>query len=155
MVTIADRVKLSPNVTDREPTYLDEVVTQVLEWLKGALNRPEGFVKAAGLSRSGSGASKDSEALAKTSLRVSVNGLDWAEITLTLSGLTTGALIATELQTKIRAVADVDGWFASVTVAFDATDSIDQYPLTSAETGRGSAINVSWLSGGQHVARPA
>lgn len=153
MATIAERVKLSPNITDRAPTYLDEVVTQVTEWLKGALNRPEGFVKAVGLSRSGSGASKDIEALAKTSLRVSVNGLAWAEITLTLSGLTTGDLIAAELQTKIRAVSDADGWFASVTVAFDDAEAIDQYTITSAETGPESAINVSWLAGEQHVAR--
>lgn len=154
--SIADRVKLSPTIGDNEPEYLAQVVVQVTDWLKYELNRPEGFVGAQGYSRSGEEASTDITALGGTSMRVSVNealSLGFAEITLTLAGLNTGALIAAHLETLIQAVVDTNAFFAGTTVAFNDADDVDQYTITSAEFGPESAVNVLWLAGEQDVAR--
>lgn len=153
MLSIAERVKLNPNVSDKEPAFLDEVVLEVTDWLSGTLNIPEGFVQGKGFSKSGNTASTDISGLANSSLRVSINGSAWAELSLTLGALTSGAAIATELQASIRAIDDADKWFELVTVVFDSTDGISQYTFTSAESGPLSAVKVSWLQGEQDVAR--
>lgn len=149
--SIADRVRLSPLVSDREPLYLDQVVERVKDWLAGELNMPEGIEKARGYSRSGADAATDITGLATNTLRVSVNGSAYAVIVLTLSGLTTGEAIRSHLESKIQAFGDAYGEYAEVTVAFDSDKK--QYTIESGQYGPHSAIKVSWDVKQQAVAR--
>lgn len=61
-------------------------------------------------------------------------------VTLTLAGLSSGAAIATEMQTKIRALGDV---YAAVTVTYDHAPAVDHYTITSTRQGTGSKVRIT------------
>lgn len=61
-------------------------------------------------------------------------------ITLTLAGLSSGAAIATEMQTKIQALGDV---YAAVTVTYDHAPVVDHYTITSTRQGTGSKVRIT------------
>lgn len=73
---------------------------------------------------------------AATKFKIAVDGGEASEVTLTLDGLNTGALIAAAMQTGIRAL---NGAFANVTVAF--TGGV--YVITSGTQGSASKVRVT------------
>lgn len=98
------------------------------------------FDAAAGIFTGGTGASTDISGGPDTKLSIAVDadvdGASFTEITLTLTGLTTGNAIAAEIETKIQAIG---GIYASVTCAFDT----DHYLVTSNSEGTGSKVNFT------------
>ncbi len=82
------------------------------------------------------GGSTDISAEVDTKFLISVDGDEAEEVTLALAGLTSGALIATELQTKIQALG---GNKAAVTVAFGDGN----YTVTSGTAGSASAVVIT------------
>lgn len=98
------------------------------------------FAATAGTSVSGSSPSTDISSGADTKIKISVDGDTAEEVELTLTGLTSGAAIATELQTKIRAKG---GSKAAVTVAYTTV-----YTITSATQGTGSSVVVTQPASG-------
>lgn len=90
---------------------------------------------AAGTSVSGASPSTDISAGSNTNFKISVDGDTAETVTLTLTGLTSGAAIATEMQAKIRALG---GNKAAVTVAYTTV-----YTITSSKLGTGSHVVIT------------
>ena len=94
----------------------------------------------AGASTGDTGCSTDMSAEVDNKLRIKVDDdADWTEVEFDWSaggGCNTGAKIATEMQTKIRAKG---GTKALVTVAY----STDHYVVTSADKGTGSKVLIT------------
>lgn len=82
------------------------------------------------------GGSTDISAEADNKFLISVDGDEPEEVTIALAGLTSGAAIATELETKIRALG---GNKAAVTVAF----AEGNYTVTSGTSGTGSSVVIT------------
>ena len=97
---------------------------------------------AAATSVSGAAPSTDISAEADNALMISVNGSPAVLVELPVAGLDSGAAIATELQTKIQALALVDGLegygFEDVTVAYTTV-----YTITSGVLGTDSSVVVT------------
>lgn len=90
---------------------------------------------AAGKSVSAASPSTDISAGSDTNFKISVDGDTAETVTLTLTGLTSGAAIATEMQAKIRALG---GNKAAVTVAYTTV-----YTITSSKLGTGSHVVIT------------
>ena len=87
----------------------------------------------------GSGCSTDMTTEVDTKFKIRANGdPDWHEITCAWAGCNSGAAIATQLQTKIRALGATFGYDA-ISVAFDA----DHLDFTSGQGGTGSTIEIA------------
>lgn len=151
VLDIAARVKLNPNVSDREPAVVDDVVRCVEDWLTGVLNMPEGIRRAKAYSLSGVNAAEDVSGLESGELWLGVNGFYPKQVTLDLAGLTTGAAIASALQTAIRALDAGTGVYEGITVSFDGETK--QYRIEGDRYGRGAYINVNYQAGKHHLAR--
>lgn len=93
------------------------------------------FTAVAGTSVSGATPSTNISAETDNKFNIAVDGDDAEEVTLTLAGLTTGGAIATEMQTKIRALG---GTKAAVTVAYTTV-----YTITSGTLGTDSAVVIT------------
>lgn len=73
-------------------------------------------------------------------LRIIVDGTGpTREVTFNWAGCNTGALIATQMQTKIRALGGV---YALVTVTYDHAPPVDHYTITSNAVGEGSSVHI-------------
>jgi hypothetical protein len=94
------------------------------------------FAATAGTSVSGETPSTDISGETDTKFMISVDGEDAQEVTLALTGLTSGGAIANEMQNKIQ---DLGGVFAAVTVAFE--DGV--YTITSGTAGTGSSVVIT------------
>lgn len=90
---------------------------------------------AVGTSVSAASPSTDISAGSDTNFKISVDGDTAETVTLTLTGLTSGAAIATEMQAKIRALG---GNKANVTVAYTTV-----YTISSARLGTGSSVVIT------------
>ena len=99
---------------------------------------------AAGTSVSGATPSTDIHGETDSKFNISVDGDEAEEVTLTLDSLTTGAAIATEMQTEIRALG---GNKALVTVAYDVGSS-GKYHITSPTLGTDSAVVITPATSG-------
>ena len=87
----------------------------------------------------GSGCSIDMTTEVDTKFKIRANGdPDWHEITCDWTLCNSGAAIATQLQTKIRALGATFGYDA-ISVAFDA----DHLDFTSGQGGKGSTIEIA------------
>jgi len=93
---------------------------------------------AAGKHEGGTDCSIDMTGEVDTKLKIRANGdPDWHEITCAWAGCNSGAAIATQLQTKIRALGATFGYDA-ITVAF----SVNKLIFTSGQAGTGSTIEI-------------
>lgn len=99
------------------------------------------FNCAAGTSVSGDSPSTDITGEVDTKIKIAVNGGTAAEVTLDKTGKNTGALIAAELQSKIRALG---GAAAAVTVGYGA----GVYTVTSGTKGTGASIVITPAASG-------
>lgn len=99
------------------------------------INYTDSVVQTAGYSHSAGTPSTNISAGTDDSFDIAVDGLAAVTVSLTVAGLTSGALIAAEMQTKINAA--LTG--ASVTVVF--ADGI--YKITSDKMGDGSSVIVT------------
>ena len=96
-------------------------------------------VGSSGNSTSGSSPSTDISGGTDTSFKVALDGQAAIDVTLTLTGKITGALIAAEMQTKINAALISGGKTGSVTVVYSG----GLYVITSAFLGLASAVVVT------------
>jgi hypothetical protein len=97
-----------------------------------------------GYSLSGASPSTDISGESDNKFKISVDGDTAEEVTLTVAGLNTGALIAAAMQTGIRALG---GKKAAVTVTYDE-GSNGKYKITSADGGTGSAVVITAAENG-------
>lgn len=102
-----------------------------------------------GYSQSAASPSTNITALANNELLIDLNGSGLTEIALTLAGLTSGAAIATQIQTQIRAVDLDDYGFDEVTVTY--TSSV--YTITSGRYGEDSSVKISFEETNKAVAQ--
>jgi len=94
-----------------------------------------------GQSEGGDSASTDISAGSDDALQIAVDGGAVVAVALTLAGLTTGAAIAAELETKINDALLADGQDSRVWVEFDSGD--DKYIVHSQFTGVGSSVVIT------------
>jgi hypothetical protein len=92
-----------------------------------------------GTSLSGANPSLDISAGADNKFKISVDGDVAEEVTLTLAGLNSGAAIAAEMQTKIRALG---GSKTTVTVTHNEGGNA-KYLITSSTNGSGSRVVIT------------
>ncbi len=95
-----------------------------------------------GKSISNTSADTDISGGTDNALKIAVDGGAVVDVVLTLTGLTTGAAIATELESKINAALLAAGQDARVWVAFDAAGP-DQYTVWSQYTGVSSSVVIT------------
>lgn len=142
------RVQLNPEIGTDNATYVTDLVQRAAEDLVSYCRLRRYPELSKGFSESVANASTDISSASSNSLTVSVDGSAFFEVNPTLAGLTTGAAIATELQTIIQA--DSTDGADEVTVAFAST----KYTATSRRYGEGSSVRFSWLSEDfKHVAQ--
>lgn len=119
---------------------LDGSIFLKLEAVERTFNPPS--IGTQGESESAVSASTDISAGTDDSLDIAVDGGTVVTVTLTLAGLTTGAAIAAELETKINAALAAAGQDARVWVEFDAGGP-DQYTVHSQSTGTSSTVVIT------------
>jgi len=94
---------------------------------------------AAGNHTGGNGCSTDMTTELDTKFKIRANGdPNWHEVTCAWAGCNSGANIATQVQTQVRAIGATYGYDA-ITVAF----SVDHLVFTSAQLGTGSTIEIA------------
>lgn len=145
-------VQAHPEIgTDYDSTDLANLIEEAKNFLKIECRLPIFPDDLQGYSKSAASAATDISAISTALLLISVNGSNWYELTLTLSGLTSGALIAAHLQSIIRAADETDFGFDEVTVAYDSSDGT--YTATSGRYGEDSKVNFSFEEDYKHVAK--
>lgn len=142
------RVQLNPEIGTDNASYVTDLVQRAAEDLVSYCRFRRYPELSKGFSESVASASTDISSASSNSLTVSVNGSAFFEVNPTLAGLSTGAEIATELETIIQA--DSTDGADEVTVVFADT----KYTATSGRYGVGSTVQFSWLSEAlKHVAQ--
>ena len=95
----------------------------------------------AGYHTSGANPSTDISGGSDNSFKIKVDGAStWETVALTLTTKNTGAKIATEMQSKIRAKG---GAYATVVVAYVGTPPTNTYLITSGSVGATSAVTIT------------
>lgn len=102
----------------------------------GAGNNTSTWTATAGTSVGAAGASTDMTAEVDNKLTIALNGGDPTEVTFDWTDCNSGALIAAQMQTAIRALG---GAFENVSVTFDT----DHYIVTAAPNGSGSSVVIT------------
>lgn len=149
--TLLAEVQKNPEIGTNDATYVTRLVQQAAEDLVAHTNLPRYPELSQGYALSALGASEDITGLSTSELWVSVNGSDFAVLTLTLAGLNSGSAIASHLQSLIRAKT-TDG-FDEVSVSFAGSGATAQYTATSGRFGEGSAISFSFSENSTDVAK--
>ena len=143
------RVQLNPEIGSADATYVAELVTRAANDLVTFCYLPRYPELAAGYTQSAASPSTDISALSTSKLWLSLNGQHPIEVNLTLAGLTTGAAIASHLQTQIQAIASRGFGFDEVTVTYASS----LYTITSGRYGEDSSVRVSFNEDYKHVAK--
>mgnify|MGYP003670624854 CR=1 FL=1 len=133
---ILAKVQLNPEILTDNQAFIEQRIDSAGQWLANAvgLRRYPELVQA--YSKSKTGASTDITGLSTNELQISIDGDSWYTLEVTLAGANTGALIAAELQTQIRAIDSGSYKFATVVFA----DTV--YTITSPTYGEGSIVTV-------------
>jgi hypothetical protein len=134
-------VQLNPEIGGDDESFVTDIIQRAARWLVSEVGLSRFPDLSQGDSVSAASPSTDISSLSDNEILVSVDDEHFNTIELTLGSLTSGAAIATELQTQIRAVSTEGGW-RFVTVVYTTV-----YTITSPTFGEGSAVNV-WASAG-------
>lgn len=144
--TIITKVNLYPDIGTNDSTYVAQIVAMVRAWLCDRLRLPTFPDGDGGVSTSAASPATDLESANGTKFWISVDFTSAVEVTLTLAGLTSGSLIAAELQTQIRAAVDSTDPRYSVFQNITATYTNSLYVITSPTRTDKSSIRISWQS---------
>ena len=144
-MSITSRIQANPEIGSNNGSYVTELIARAKQHITGSCHLPAFPELAQGNAVSAASPSEDISGASSNKFLISVNGSGFYEVEITLGSLNSGAAIATELQTEIRAI-DVDG-FDEVTVAF--ADSL--YTITSGRYGEFSSIVFSFYEDYKHV----
>ena len=147
-MSILTRVQSNPDIGTTNAAYVAELITRAQDFITKFCRYPSFPELSQGYSKSATGASTDISAIDSNTLYVSVNGTAYRTITLDLSACESGADIATELQTQIRA-ASSDYGYDEITVAYDSDST--QYTITSGRYGLPSKVGISFDNDNKHV----
>lgn len=155
--SIKAKAIIAPDVGSNDSAYVDQIVLHVRSWLCSFLRLKQFPDGTSGTSVSAASAATDLESALGTKFFISVDFGDSREVEITLAGLTTGSLIATELQAQIRAAVDATDvlfpLYAGVTATFNASDPTDTYTIASPTRTESSSIRIFWQSDEQEIAR--
>jgi hypothetical protein len=144
---ILTAVQLNPEIGTDDASFVTSVIRRAARFLVSQVHVSRYPELSQGYSVSGASASTNISALTENEILVSIDDGNLNTIELTLGSLTSGAAIATELQTQIRAVGV--GSYKFVTVTF--ADS--KYTITSPIFGEGSTVFVGYQAEREHVAQ--
>lgn len=144
---ILTRVQLNPEIGSDNATYVADLIQRAAEGFVRDVRFRRYPELSQGTSIGRAGASTNISGLSSNEIEIAANGSGFEIIELTLAGADTGAKIATELQTQIRA-GSADS-FDEITVTFAGT----QYTITSGRYGEGSSVNVVFSETSKHVAQ--
>ena len=144
---ILTAVQLNPEIGTDDSAFITSVIRRAARFLVSQIHVDRYPELSQGFSESGASSSTDISGLSENEILVSIDDGLLQTIELTLAGLNTGALIATELQAQIRAVGTESYKFA--TVVFSG----GKYTITSPTFGEGSIAFVSFQSEREHVAQ--
>lgn len=142
---ILAEVQLNPEIGTDDASFVTSVIDRSARWLINQVGLPRYPELAQGYSQSGSSPSTDISAIATNEFLISVDSENWHTVELTLAGLTSGAAIATEIQTQIQAIDD--GPYKFVTCTY--TNSL--YTITSPTYGESSSVYLEATNDYEHV----
>lgn len=140
-------VQKNPEISTENATYVARLIDECATWIVGFCHLSGYNELCQGTTTSGASPNTDITDAATNKLSVSVNGSGFFDIEPVLASCDTGSNIATELQSKIRAI-DSDG-FDEVTVAY--ADSL--YTATSGRYGESSSVEFSSVTNYRDVVR--
>ena len=144
---ILAEVQLNPEIGTDDSAFVTSIIRRAARFLVSQVHVDRYPELSQGYSKSGASASTDISALSTNEILIALDDDNLQTIELTLGSLTSGAAIATEIQTQLRAVGVTAYKFATVTFA----DS--RYTITSPTYGEGSAVFVGYNSEYEHVAQ--
>lgn len=137
-VTFTEDTRAIITGTEKEPFDFSNIVgdNTIVYTADGGSEKTIKIEYTAGTSVSGESPSTDISASSNSKFMISVDGDEAEEVTVAVAGKTTGAAIATELQTKIQALG---GNKTGVTVAY--SDGV--YVVTSPTLGTNSSVVIT------------
>lgn len=143
--------QLNPEILTDDAAFVTDTIQRAARWLCDAIGVDRYPDMSQGESVSGASPSEDISALSTNELLVSIDDDDYYTISLTLGSLTSGAAIAAEIQTQIRAVGVESYKFATCVYTDHGVNSC--YAITSPTYGESSNANVSYDAEREHVAQ--
>lgn len=145
--SILTAVQLNPEIGTDDSAFVTDVIRRAARYLVSQIHADRYPELSQGYSKSGDSASTDISGLADNEILIGLDGDNLQTIELTLGSLTSGAAIATELQTQLQAVGVGAYKFATVTFSGGV------YTITSPTYGEGSAVFVGYHAEGEYVAQ--
>lgn len=140
--------QLNPDLQTENTAFVTDLIQRAARWLTSQLKMNRYPHLSKGCSQSGDSASIDLESESTNSFLISVDSdTSFHDVSITLAGLTSGALIATELQAKIRAIGT--GAYKFVTVTFDSDNT--RYDIDSPSYGDNSRVLISYQDDSEHI----
>jgi len=143
---ILAEVQLNPEILADDSAFVVSIIQRAARFLISQVHLSRYPELAAGYSVSGANPSTDISSEANNELLVSIDDGQFYTIELTLGALTSGAAIAAEMQTQIRAVGVTSYKNATVTFA----DGL--YTITSPTFGEFSHVAVSYNTESEDIA---
>jgi hypothetical protein len=143
---ILAEVQLNPEINGDDSAFVVSIIQRAARFLTSQIHLSRYPELAAGYSASGASPSEDISSESNNEFLVSIDDGQFYTIELTLGSLTSGAAIATEMQTKIRAVGVTS--YKSATVTFAG----GLYTITSPTFGEFSHVAVSYNTEREDIA---
>ena len=143
---ILAEVQLNPEILSDDSAFVVSIIQRAARFLTSQIHIDRYPELAAGYSQSGASASTDISSEANNEFLISIDDSQFYTIELTLGSLTSGAAIAAEMQTQIRAVGVTSYKNATVTFANGV------YTITSPTFGEFSHVTVSYRTEFEDIA---
>jgi hypothetical protein len=144
---ILAEVQLNPEIGTDDASFVTSVIDRAARWLINQVGLSRYPELEQGYSESGASPSTDISGLSSNQFLIGVDSENWQTIELTLAGLTSGAAIATEIESQIQAVGT--GAYKFVTCTYENS----LYTITSPTYGENSVVNLDAQSAYEHVLR--
>lgn len=140
VAAILAKVQLNPEILTDNQTFIESRIDAAAEFLVNAVGLRRYPELVQGYSQSSASPSEDITALATSEILISVDGGLWYTIELDVTGLNSGAAIASALQTEIRAIDEGSYKFTVVSFASGV------YTITSPTYGEDSSVYVEQVT---------
>ena len=149
LATLLSAVQLNPEIGADDSAFIESVIQRAARFITSQIHVDRYPELSQGTSVSGSSASTDLESAGSNEFLISIDDDSYWNVEITLSGLTSGAAIAAELQTQIQAIAVTAYKFVTVS----HSSSMGKYTITSPTFGESSFVSISYDAEFEHVAR--
>jgi hypothetical protein len=147
VAAILAKVQLNPEILTDNQSFIESRIDAAAEFLVNAVGLRRYPELVQGYSQSATSPSEDITGLATSEILISVDGGLWYTIELDVTGLNSGAAIASALQTEIRAIDE--GSYKFTTVSFAS----GVYTITSPTYGEDSSVYVEQVTDYEDLAQ--